>query len=270
LLDEAERLKDKTPDAGEIRSILLCGYKKGSQAHRMERIGDTFLPVSFNVYGPKAIAGTSGLPAALASRCIHIMMFRAGRDSPIPKHRIDENTRAWADLRDDLHAMALTLGASFVEMARWQPECKGINGRDLEVWQPILAMARLVEHAGAEGLLEIMKEYAIKSVQSVNEDIVPEADEILLRLLKEQLVDKPWGITAGELLEKTKDENPAIFSRYGARGVGAVLNRYGIKSKRSGGKRNFCPTESQWRAIEESYGIDLGLTELDNETTDND
>ncbi|UCG48180.1 MAG: hypothetical protein JSU94_00070, partial [Phycisphaerales bacterium] len=57
LLDEAERLNDRTPDVGEIRSILLSGYKRGGQAHRMERVGDDFRPVSFDVYGPKAIAG---------------------------------------------------------------------------------------------------------------------------------------------------------------------------------------------------------------------
>jgi len=270
LLDEAERLRNRTPDAGEIRSILLCGYKEGSRAYRMERIGDTFRPISFDVYGPKAIAGISSLPAALASRCIKIMMFRAAKDSPIPKRCIDENMKIWTDLRDDLYAMALTKGTSFIEMASWQPECEGINGRELEVWQPILAMAKSVEDAGAGGLLEIMKEHAIKSAESTNEDIVPESDEILVRLLKEQLADKPWGITAGELLEKAKDENPAIFSRYGARGVGAVLNRYGIKSHRSGGKRYFRPTDSQWRAIEASYGIDLGSMESGNETNGSD
>ncbi|MBN2138297.1 MAG: hypothetical protein JW720_10865, partial [Sedimentisphaerales bacterium] len=270
LLDEVERLNDRTPDAGEMRSILLCGYKKGSQAHRMERVGDDFRSVSFEVYGPKAIAGISGLPAALASRCIKIMMFRAAKDSLIPKRSVDANEKVWTQLRGDLHALALARGASFVGLARWQPECDGLNGRDLEVWQPILAMAKFVEDAGADGLLEIMKGYALKSAQAINDDTVPESDEILLQLLKQKLVDKPWGVTAGELLEKAKEEHPAIFSRYGARGIGAVLKRYGIKSERSGGKRYFRPTEDKWRAIEGSYGIELGPTESDDEINDND
>jgi hypothetical protein len=270
LLDEAERLNDRTPDAGEIRSILLSGYKRGSRAHRMEREGDDFRPISFDVYGPKAIAGISGLPAALASRCIRIMMFRVAKDSPIPKRSVDANEKAWTELRGGLHALALARGASFVGLARWQPECDGLNGRDLEVWQPILAMAKFVEDAGADGLLEIMKEYALKSAQTTNDDIVPESDEILLQLLRQQVVEKPWGITAGELLEKAKEEHPAIFSRYGARGIGAVLNRYGIKSHRSGGKRYFRPCDNKWRAIKESYGIELEPTESEDETNDSD
>ncbi len=131
-------------------------------------------------------------------------------------------------------------------------------------------MAKFVEDAGADGLLGIMKEYALKSAQATNDDIVPESDEILLQLLKEQLVDKPWGITAGELLEKAKEEHSAIFSRYGARGIGAVLNRYGIKSHRTDGKRYFRPMDSQWQAIEASYGIDFGSMESGNETNGND
>jgi len=99
---------------------------------------------------------------------------------------------------------------------------------------------------------------------------VPESDEILLQLLKQQVVEKPWGITAGELLEKAKEDHAAIFSRYGARGIGAVLNRYGIKSHKSGGKRYFRPDDSKWRAIKESYGIELGYTESEDETNDND
>ncbi|UCE50769.1 MAG: DUF3631 domain-containing protein, partial [Phycisphaerales bacterium] len=164
------------------------------------------------------------------------MMFRAAKNSPVPRRSVDANERVWTGLRGDLHALALARGASLVGLARWQPDCDGLNGRDLEVWQPILAMARFVEDAGADGLLEILKEYALKSSKATNDDMVPESDEILLQLLKQEVAEKPWGITAGELLEKAKAENPAIFSRYGARGVGAVLNRYGIKSDRSGGE----------------------------------
>jgi len=270
LLDEAERLRDKTPDAGEIRSVLLSGYKRGAQAHRLEKVKDSFVPVAFDVYGPKAIAGISGLPAALASRCVKIMMFRAGKHSPKPKRRIDPNAKIWSDLRDDLHAMALTMGASFIRIAAWQSPCKDLNGRDLEVWQPLLAMAKLVEEAGATGLLEIVEKHALRCIQSVNEDVVPESDEILLRLLSGKVEDSQQGITAGELLIAAVNDAPAVFSRYSARGVSAILNRYGIKSHRSGGKRYFCPTHSQWQAIEESYEIDLGFTKPDGETTDND
>ena len=223
----------------------------------MERTGDSFTPMCFDVYGPKAIAGISNLPPALASRCIPIMMFRAARDSLVPKRRIDPTEPIWAELRDDLHCMALTHGTSILGMAGWQPDCADLNGRNLELWLPILAMAKLVEDAGMGGLVETVERHALKSIESAHEEIVPEADEIVLRLLRGMSQDKPWGITANEVLQAAIAEEPSLFTKYTARGLAAIFNRYGIKSRRSGGKRYFSATESQWKAIEQSYGLDL-------------
>ncbi len=269
LLDEAERLRDRTPDVGELLSILLAGYKQGGQATRLERVGDDFKPTSFDVYGPKAIAGISTLPSALALRCIPIMMFRVAKNSPVPKRRIDPTRPVWGQLRDELHCMALAYGQSVVKMARWQPACADLNGRNLELWQPILAMAKLIEEAGMDGLVETVQAHALKSIDSAHEEIVPEVDEILLRLLRQMLRDKKWGVTAGELLEAAIAEEPSLFTKYTARGISAVLGRYGIRAERSGGKRLFRPTEEQWKAIERAYGIDLGFTQSDDEAVGN-
>jgi len=67
LLDEAERLSDATPDVGELRSILLSGYRRESPAGRLERERDAFKPRQFDVFGPKAIAAVRG--ACQAERC---------------------------------------------------------------------------------------------------------------------------------------------------------------------------------------------------------
>ena len=41
------------------------------------------------------------LPPALASRCIPVLMFRAGPDSVKPQRRIDEDPAGWQELRVD-------------------------------------------------------------------------------------------------------------------------------------------------------------------------
>ena len=145
--------------------------------------------------------------------------------------------------------MALVNGAAFVDLVDWQPQCADLNGRALELWQPILALAKFVQDAGMDGLVETVEEYALKCIETASDDIVPEVDEILLRHLKQLLEDRPWGLTAGEVLEAAKEEEALLFARYSARGVGAVFNRYGIKSHRSGGKRYFKATEAQWRSF---------------------
>ena len=91
LFDEAERLRQSTPDVAEILSMLLAGYKRGGQAIRLEAVGDSFRTIAFDVYGPKALACIAGLPPALASRTVQVMMFRAPPDSVKPKRRIDED-----------------------------------------------------------------------------------------------------------------------------------------------------------------------------------
>jgi hypothetical protein len=269
LFDEAERLNDRTPDAGEIRSILLAGYKRGGQATRLEKVGDSFQPTAFEVYGPKAIAGIASMPAALASRCIRIMMFRAGKDSPVPRRRIDSLASTWRDLRDDLHCMALAYGARLTAMADWQPRCERLNGRNLELWLPILAIATLVEEAGFNGLVADVEQHAIKSMESAHESAMPEIDELLLRTLKQMQEDGLWGVTAGEVLRTVKETESALLAKYSERGVGAVFNRYGIRSRPSGGRKYFRPDEKQWKAIEESYGIDFELKESDAGTSGN-
>ena len=57
--------------------MLLAGYKKGGRAIRLEKVGDGFQTVSFEVFGPKCLACINGLPPALASRSIVVPMFRA-------------------------------------------------------------------------------------------------------------------------------------------------------------------------------------------------
>jgi len=255
LLDEAERLRDKAPDVGELLSILLAGYKRGGQATRLDKVDDNYLPTFFDVFGPKAIAGISSMPAALASRCIKIMMFRAGKDSPVPKRRIDPMASVWTDLRDDLHCMALAYGTRLTAMAGWQPDCAHLNGRNLELWLPILAMAKLVEEAGMGGLVEEVERHALKCIDVAHEDTIPELDEVLLRTLKQMLEDKAWGVSPGELLQMVKEEESSLCAQYTPRGISTILNRYGIKTGRTGGKRLLKVSEEQWKAIEESYGI---------------
>lgn len=196
-------------------------------------------------------------------------MFRAAKDSLVPKRRIDPTGPVWAELRDDLHSMALAHGASIHAMAGWQPDCADLNGRNLELWLPILAMAKLIENAGMDGLVEAVERHALKSVESSQEDIVPEVDEVLLRTLRQMLDDKPYGVTAGDVLKAANEEEPSLFSHYTPRGVAAVFKRYGIHSQPSGGKRYLKPNETRWQAIEASYSIDFALKGPGGETDGN-
>jgi hypothetical protein len=261
LFDEAERLRQSTPDQLEILSMLLAGYKRGGQATRLEPVGDSFRPVAFDVYGPKALACVAGLPPALASRCIPLMMFRAGPDSPKPARRIDADPAGWQTLRDDLHSLALEHGPVWLELAGRTDVCpKGVNGRSHELWQPILALAAWVESHGAAGLLGLVQQHALAAVEADKDDAVPEADETLLEILAEfvRRGDKP---TPGEILTRAKERDPAAFDKWAPQTVSRRLKAYGIAvPKKSHGERRYrAVTPDVLRRVQRHYGIDLGM-----------
>ena len=133
LLDEAEQLRNtRDPNVGEILSMLLAGYNRGGCAMRLEPIGESgFRMVSFDVFGPKALDCISGLPPALGSRCIPIIMFRSGPGSSMPRRRIDADPGGWQQLRDDLHVLALEHGPTWLELADRSDVCPDMSGRDI-------------------------------------------------------------------------------------------------------------------------------------------
>ena len=260
LMDEAERLKDQTPDASDLRSILLAGYKRGGKATRLEAVGDTFKTVEFDCYSPKAIACIGGLPPALASRCITITMFRAAPDSPMPARRVDAEPQRWAALRDDLHALALgPLGRAAIELAGWADVCN-LGGRDYELWQPLMSLAAMIEAAGVSGLLGQIQEHAAAVAEANKDDETPDADELLLRLLADAVRDNLSAPTPGEILDKARQAEPESFKRWTARGVAARLKRYGLAAVKSGGQRSYRDvTLADFRRIQRNYKIDLNI-----------
>lgn len=268
LLDEAERLRDGTPDAGEIRSVLLSGYKRGSPAMRLERAGDTFKRTEFDLFGPKALASIASLPEALASRCMRIPMFRAAPDSPKPRRRLDDDGEAWSELRDDLHVLALEHGATWGQLARRSDVVPAaLANRDFELWQPLLALASWVEGHGAAGLLGMMQAHAEAVAGDGRDDATPEADETLLRIVAEAVADgRHYGMKAQDVLRRAMEIDGVTFTKWSARGVTAALGRYGVRTHKGTGNtgRTFGKVSlAALRRIESAYALDLGLPRSD-------
>lgn len=260
LLDEAEQLRDtKSPEVGDLRTMLLAGYKRGGSATRLESVGDGFQTITYDVYCPKSLACISGLPAALASRAIPIMMFRAPPGSKKPLRRIDANPARWQVLRDALHAMALEHGPRWLELTRRSDVCPPMGGRDHELWQPLLAIASFIEETGARGLVRLLQEHALATIDATRDDQTPDHDETLLRILAAAIKDSAR-LTPGEILDLAKEDDAEGFRRWSPRGVAEHLKRYGLKTHKTvGAKRYSQVTLEDLRQIERNYGIDLGL-----------
>jgi hypothetical protein len=265
LLDEAERLRQSTPDVGEILSMLLAGYKRGGQATRLEPLPDKgFKPVSFDVYGPKGLACIAGLPPALASRCISLTMFRAAPKSEKARRRIDADPAGWQRLRDDLHALAMEHGPTWLDLPKRIDVCPAMGGRDFELWQPLLALASWIESHGAPGLHALLQQHALAVIEGGRDESVPESDETLLRILADA-VRAGERLTPHDILAQALNAEPAEFKNWHPRGVTAALKSYGIPTpKKSGSRRVYRNvTPELMKRIQTSYGIDLGFAEAE-------
>lgn len=264
IFDEAERLRQDKPEVQELNQVFQSGYRRGGAATRLEPFGDTFRTVQFEVFGPKVIACIAGLPPVLASRCITVMMFRAAGKSEKPKRRLDEDRTIWERLRDDLHILALENGAEWAGLAANTgvvPEM--INGRDFELWQPLLSLAHWFESKGVGNILQLLQGHATRTVDDSRDDAIPDADEMLLEILAHR-IRRGETPTAGEILGEAQEKSKVTFEKWHPATVTRRFKNYGIPTpKKTNGKRTYRNISEQLKRIEERYGIELGSGEGD-------
>jgi hypothetical protein len=241
--------------------MLLAGYKKGGQATRLEATKNgLFKTVAFDVFGPKAMACIAGLPPALMSRCIPVTMFRASPDSEKPRRRIDDHPERWQSLRDALHRLTLGYGPTWIDLAADMDCCPRMGGRDFELWQPLLAIAKWLDDQGCRGLHGLMVEHAKSVIMAAKVDSVPDADIVLLTVLAAAHRDGRR-LTPSELLEEAKRHEEPLFRQWWPRGVTSRLKLYGIPApKKVMSRREFRDvTTGMLTRIQEHYGLDLEM-----------
>jgi len=258
LLDEAEKLSNSKDQAAvDILSVLHSGYKRGGTAGRLEPVGDTYQPIYFNVFGPKAIASITAPPPTLASRCIPFPMLRAEAKSEKPKRLLDEG-KAQA-IRDSLHSWALGYGQEIGKLPKMDVCPPEVFGRSRELWQPLLALASWIESAGAKGLLELLQTHAKKTVMESREECIPPVDVILLRALARMLREGRCP-TVGEVLEAAQADDALLLQRWSPVGVGKHVKRYGVKTRKSHGRWIFDSScLEDLKRVERTYGVELDL-----------
>lgn len=94
------------------------------------------------------------------------------------------------------------------------------------------------------------------------DDATPETDEILLRVLTDE-IKAGRAPTPGEILAKARQLEPETFQRWQSSSVSRALKRYGLVTGRSDGTRPYNRvTLGDLRKIQATYGIGLDIKEL--------
>lgn len=146
LLDEIEHLRGEKETFQGLLAVLNGGFERGGAVQRLEKRGDRFVEVSYPTYCPRALAGIARLAETLEDRSIIVFMSRKLKQEPVERFspgRLEEEAQR---LRDACYTWALTHAAELAEVYDGEfPELQALDDRARDLWEPLLAIARLAD-----------------------------------------------------------------------------------------------------------------------------
>jgi hypothetical protein len=213
----------KAKDNEEIRGLLNAGHRKHAVAGRCVVRGKEVFTEEIPAYCAVALAGLGGLPDTILTRCVVIRMRRRA-----PSEHVEPYRRRINGPQAEQIALRLAQWTGGLDLAGvWPAMPDGIQDRDADVWEPLLAVADAAggnwpdrARAAAIALVAESKQstpsLGIHLLRDMREafgsrDAMP-TEEILAAL--NGIVESPWGDLRGKPLD--------------ARGLGKHLRVYGI------------------------------------------
>lgn len=229
LFDEVDTVwGSKAPGNEELRALLNSGYRRGASAGRCVVRGKEIVAEDFPTYCAVALAGIGSLPDTILTRSVIVRMRRRAPDERVEPFRQRVNAPEGEVIRQRLSWWARSV-ADEIAFPRNMPD--GIQDRDADVWEPLIAVADAAGELWAElaraagvALVAQSKEgggvsLGIRLLHDLREifgaiDQMTTA-EILSRL--HELDDSPWHDLKGKPLD--------------SRGLSWRLKQYGVKSR---------------------------------------
>ena len=175
-LDEVESLKKaSTPEAQTLTLMLNSGYKSGPKIGKMQPAGSKGWDTKeYDPYSPKMIAGINNVSETLQSRSINITML-ASSNNTIKNRELDTKLHELQEIRNGFYLSVMHLHKDLFDTYK-DLEDSFIQGRNWEVWRPLLALAKVIDtKSEQEGLLyNIVRNFA---VERINVDSTVSADD---------------------------------------------------------------------------------------------
>jgi hypothetical protein len=178
-IDEIDKLYLKYKENANIFSLLNSGYSKGMPSYRMDMSGEVPKIISYDGFGLKAFTRTREIPKELKSRSISISMLRNKGLKGIIR---DPDPSDFQQIRDKLYSYRLkhfqTIKNSYEEIKKLD----ALEGRQGDLYYPLLTMAKLV----SEDLFNRILEYAKEESREQAEEELDPINDVLLRTLIEK------------------------------------------------------------------------------------
>ena len=229
LFDEIDTVfGPRARDNEEIRGLLNAGHRRGAVAGRCVVRGNIVSTEEIPAYCPVALAGLGDLPDTILSRSIIVRMQRRSPHEQVEPFRRRLHAPAGEALQDRLKIWAEGKQEHFANLIPAMPA--GVDDRDADVWEPLLAIADVVgadwpnrARVAAVALVALAKEGApslgIRLLSDLREVFGPQESRSTQSLLTAllDLDESPWGDIRGNPLND--------------RGLAARLRKYNIRPK---------------------------------------
>lgn len=203
LFDEIDSIfgpKVKT-EHEDIRAFVNSGHRRGACFGRCVVHGKTVMTEEIQSFAPIALAGLGWMPDTIVTRSVIIRMRRRRPDEKVEPFRHRVHAPAGEELRRRLAEWAGQV-AERAELAR--PEMPaGIEDRNADVWEPLLAVADLVESDWPELARKAAVAFVAAShvaPASLNVRLLTDLRTIFLNNLEEASQAKPEGLPTKAVL----------------------------------------------------------------------
>lgn len=123
----------------DLRGLLNSGYRKGASAGRAAIHGKEIVTEEWPSFCAVALAGLNQLPDTLMTRSIVVHMKRRSPKQGIESYRRRVNGAQAQELYEQLALFADTVRDRLT--TDWPDLPEGIEDRDADIWEPILAIA---------------------------------------------------------------------------------------------------------------------------------
>jgi Protein of unknown function (DUF3631) len=215
----------KTKDNNEeVRALLNAGHRRGAVAGRCVTKGKTVETEEIPAYAAVALAGLGWLPDTILSRSVVIRMRRRK-----PGEQVEPWRQRIHIAQGKLIRAATESWARSVEDVAWPELPAGIQDRDADVWEPLIAVADLVggwwpkraRKAAVELVAAARDAEPSLGIQLLTDlvTVFAESDAMATKTILRALIDmeeSPWGDIRGKPLDERR--------------LARLLRQYSIKS----------------------------------------
>lgn len=229
LFDEIDTVfGPKAKENEEIRGLLNAGHRRGAVAGRCVVRGKIIETEEIPAYCALALAGIGDLPDTVLTRCVVIRMRRRAPSEKINPYRRRLHAAEGHRLRERLVDWCGDILEDVTDA--WPAMPQGIEDRDADVWEPLLAVA---DAAGGDwpGLARV----AAVALVALSREGNPSLGIHLLSDLKEIFEDRNAMSTATILAAlNAKEEAPWGDLRgkpLDSRRLAYFLRKYEVRSK---------------------------------------